>query len=102
MDTAEHMFAKCQQLTTCRQSSSPLTPSTAESLADLLYEIGKGLLEQRKYELGIRWLERAHDAVGIHDLEMLSAEAGELRLSIMQSIGMWLRLKNVSRLLISG
>jgi hypothetical protein len=84
MDTAEHMFAKCKQLTCA------LTPSTAESLADLLYEIGKDLLGKRNYELGIRWLERAHDMLGEQDLEVLSAEAGELRLSIMQSIGMYL------------
>lgn len=80
MDTAEHMFAKCQQL------SRVLTPVLAENLADLLYEIGKGILKKRNYELAVRWLERAHDVLGEQDLEMLSSEAGELRLSIMQSL----------------
>lgn len=81
MDIAEHMFTKCKQLTCA------LTPLSAESLADLLYEIGKDLLGKLNFELAVRWLERAHDVMGEQDLEMLSSEAGELRHSIMQSIG---------------
>jgi hypothetical protein len=81
MDTAEHMFTKCKQLT------SALTPTTAETLADLLYEIGKDALTKRQYELAARWLDRAYDVLGEQDLDMLSPEVGELRLSTMQSIG---------------
>jgi hypothetical protein len=81
MDTAEHMFTKCKQLT------SALTPPTAEILADLLYEIGKDALTKRQYEVAARWLERAYDVLGEQDLDMLSPEVGELRLSTMQSIG---------------
>jgi hypothetical protein len=81
MDTAEHMFTKCKQLT------SALTPTTAETLADLLYEIGKDALTKRNYEVAARWLERAYDVLGEQDLDMLSPEVGELRLSAMQSIG---------------
>lgn len=81
MDTAEHMFSKSKQI------NWALTPSAAENLADLLYEMGKDLLEKRNYELAVRWLERAYDVIGEQELEMLSPEAGELRLSIMQGIG---------------
>lgn len=81
MDTAEHMFAKCKQL------DKALTHTTAENLADLLYEIGKDNLTKRAYELAIKWLERAYDVLGEQDMEMLSPEAGELRLSTMHSIG---------------
>ncbi|KAF2639244.1 SPO22-domain-containing protein [Massarina eburnea CBS 473.64] len=89
MDTAEHMFTKCKQL------SSALTPAAAESFADLLYEIGKDLIGKRSYEQGVRWLERAHDTLDEHDLALLSTEAGELRLSIMQSIVQgYMKLKN--------
>ncbi|KAK7183868.1 hypothetical protein PSPO01_10204 [Paraphaeosphaeria sporulosa] len=80
LDTAEHMFMKCQQL------SRFLTSSLAESVADLLYEIGKDMLSKKEYEAAIRWLERAYDILGDQSPEMLSAEAGELKLSIMQSI----------------
>jgi hypothetical protein len=82
MDTAEHMFAKSKQL------SAALTPTSAETLADLLYEIGKDNLTKRNYEAATRWLERAYDALVDQDMEMLSPEASELRLSTMHSIGM--------------
>jgi hypothetical protein len=81
MDTAEHMFAKCKKLT------NALTPNSAEPLADLLFEIGKDSLTKRNYETAIRWLERAYDTLGELDMEMLSPEASELRLSTMHSIG---------------
>jgi hypothetical protein len=81
MDTAEHMFTKC------KQHKHTIDPSVMESLADILYEIGKGLLGKRNYELAARWLERAHDVLGEQDMDKLSHEAGELRLSIMQSTG---------------
>jgi hypothetical protein len=80
MDTAEHMFAKSVRTHQVMKSSA------AESFADLLYEMGRDLLRQRNYELAIKWLNRAHDMIGAQDLEQLSSEAGELRLSIMQSI----------------
>lgn len=81
MDTAEHMFAKCKQL------MISITPATADVLADLLYEIGKDALAKRDYNLASRWLERAHDILEGQDSGMLSPEAGELRLCIMQAIG---------------
>jgi hypothetical protein len=81
MDTAEHMFAKCKKLT------DALTPDSAETLADLLFEMGKDSLTNQNYEVAIRWLERAYDILGEQDMEMLSPEASELRLSIIHSIG---------------
>ncbi|KAF1978032.1 SPO22-domain-containing protein [Bimuria novae-zelandiae CBS 107.79] len=80
MDTAEYMFAKCKQL------SRFVTASAAEDIADLLYEMGKDLSARHNYESAIQWLERAHDILGEQNFEMLGAEAGELRLSIMQNI----------------
>lgn len=82
MDTAEHMFAKCKQLI------GVMTPSIAESIADLLFEVGKDALAKCNSEAAIHWLERAHDMLSEQDSELLTQEASELRLSIMQSIGM--------------
>ncbi|KAF1916890.1 meiosis protein SPO22/ZIP4 like-domain-containing protein [Ampelomyces quisqualis] len=79
MDTAEHMFTKCKQLT------DALSPNTAETLADLLYEVGKDHLTKRNYEVAVRWLERAYEALGEQDMALLSSAAGELRLSTMQN-----------------
>ncbi|KAF2036041.1 SPO22-domain-containing protein [Setomelanomma holmii] len=80
MDMAEHMYTKCKQL------QQALTPESAESLADLLYEIGKDNLTKRNYEVAIRWSDRAYDLLGDHDMESLSPEASELRLSTMHNI----------------
>jgi len=80
------MFTKCKQL------SRFFTASLAEDVADLFYEMGKDMLSKRDYEATTRWLERAHDVLGEQSLETLSAEAGELRLSIVQSIGMSVRM----------
>jgi hypothetical protein len=81
MDTAEHMFAKIKQMT------SSMDSSTAESLADLVFVLGKDLLGKRHHELAIRWLERGYDILGDQELETLSPEAGELRQGTMQTIG---------------
>lgn len=80
LDVAEHMYSK--------SSIAPdgLGPAMAETLADLLYEMGKEMLEKKQYELAVRWLERAYDTVAEQDLERMSADAGELRLCIMSSL----------------
>ena len=56
-------------------------------MADLIYEMAKEMMGKHTYETAIRWLERAHDVLGEQALEKLSADAGELRLCIMQSLG---------------
>ena len=61
-------------------------PATAERLADVLYEMGKDLLGKKQGEMAVRWLERAYDTLAEQDLERLSSDAGELRLSIMHSL----------------
>lgn len=81
MDMAEQTFSHCKGMT------SALTPDTVETLADLLYEIGKDFLGKRQYESAVKWLERAYDVVGEEDLDRLGPEAGELRLSIAQTTG---------------
>lgn len=50
--------------------------------------MGKDFLTKHDYEATTLWLERAHDILEKPGPKALSAEAGELRLSIMQSIGM--------------
>jgi hypothetical protein len=66
-------------------SQRQLDPDTAESLADLLYEMGRELLDKKDYELSSKWLGRAYQVLAGQELEMLSSDASELRLSIIQS-----------------
>jgi tetratricopeptide (TPR) repeat protein len=89
MDMANHMFEKCKQL------GAHAISSITEQLADLLYEIGKAALVKRNYEVAARWLEHAYDVLGEHDLDSLSLEIGELRLSTMQSLGRHTRYASV-------
>lgn len=59
-------------------------PSTIESLADVLFEIGKQLLAKRDYPMAAKWLERSYDILGPNP-DKLSIDATELRLSIVAS-----------------
>lgn len=64
-----------------------LDPTTAEKLADLLYEIGRDLMQKKQYELAVTWLERSYDVLSGQNLELLSPDVGDLRLSVMHDLG---------------
>jgi hypothetical protein len=61
-----------------------LDPSTAESLADLLFEMGRDLLGKRQSDLAVKWLDRAFAVLNSQELDRLSSDASELRTSIIQ------------------
>ena len=71
-----------------KQKSNPeeLEPSTAEELADTLFEIGRSQIEKSKWSEVIHWLEKAHDMLSNQSLEALSSDAGELQVSIMHTM----------------
>jgi hypothetical protein len=78
---AEHMYAKCKQLGTTLYSDA------AESVADILYEIGKQALTNCNYEAAAKWLGRSYNLLGEQNIGMLSLEASELRLCVLQGLG---------------
>ncbi|KAI1449599.1 SPO22-domain-containing protein [Annulohypoxylon stygium] len=80
LDVADHLYEKVQG----GKSNSDHT--SAENLADSLFEIGKDLTEKKNFPLAVKWLERAYEAINIQDLEQLSREAIELRLAISQAL----------------
>lgn len=63
-----------------------LDPSSAEELADTLFEIGNSQVAESKWSDAIPWLEKAHDILAGQSLEVLSSDAGELQISIMHSM----------------
>ena len=63
-----------------------LEPSSAEELADTLFEIGKSQVTELKWSSAITWLEKAHDILAGQSLEVLSSNAGELQISVMHSM----------------
>ncbi|KAI9856788.1 MAG: hypothetical protein M1824_005259 [Vezdaea acicularis] len=78
-DVAEHMYSKVAAMV------KDVDSNTAENIADLLYEIGRERLEKKEYAMANTWLERSHSVLASQDLERLSAEAGELRLCVLQA-----------------
>ncbi|KAF7952888.1 hypothetical protein EAE96_006111 [Botrytis aclada] len=80
MQLAEHMFHKSMS------SKELFDHATTESLSDTLYEMGKALLEKEQHALSVKWLERAYEVLSGDELDKLSADATELRISIIQSL----------------
>lgn len=80
LDIAEHMFAKAEP------GSRRLDPTSTEELADTVFEIGRGLWQERKYEVAVKWLERALDVLSSQEVQDLSMDAAALRLSILQTL----------------
>ncbi len=63
-----------------------LGPSSAEELADLFFEIGRSQSEKTQWAEAVHWLERAHNILLSHSQDLLSSDAGELRISIMHDM----------------
>jgi len=77
---AEHLFQKSLS------SRQLFDPHTTESLADVLYEMGKDLLAQQQFSMAVKWLDRSYEVLGKQDLDRLSIDASELRVSIMECL----------------
>lgn len=58
---------------------------SAEKLADLLYNIGQECLKTKKFDLAIKWLQRAHEVLQAQEPERLSIDASDLGITITQS-----------------
>ncbi|PGH23466.1 hypothetical protein AJ80_02420 [Polytolypa hystricis UAMH7299] len=80
LDVVEHMYS------TLAAKHSSLEPVTTERLADLLYEIGKNMLDRTEYSSAVTWLRRSYDALSQHDVSALSVDAGELRLCVIHGL----------------
>lgn len=77
---AEFMFNKSMS------SKQLFDPNTAESLADVLFEMGKDLLDKQQLTMAVKWLDRAYNVLVEQELDRLSMDASELRLSIIESL----------------
>lgn len=56
----------------------------AEKLADVTYEIGKSLLQKKDFPMAAKWMERTVHVLNAQDLNQLSREGNELRISTIQ------------------
>ncbi|KAL8759175.1 MAG: hypothetical protein Q9199_000933 [Rusavskia elegans] len=65
--------------------SSALELSSAERLADALFEIGRDQMIKGCYTSALQWLDRAHDILASQNPEDLSTDASEVRSCIMHT-----------------
>lgn len=77
LDLAELMFTKLGS------TVKELDNSFAETLADLLFEIGNSEWKKSSFVGAVSWLEKAYDVLAGQDREVRSSDAGELQASIM-------------------
>lgn len=75
------MFSK-----TCLSRASQVAPVEAERFTDLLYEIGHDLLEKKHYKDAAKWLERAYHLLMDGNVEKLSSDTEDLKLSVTSSL----------------
>ncbi|KAI1474952.1 SPO22-domain-containing protein [Daldinia eschscholtzii] len=80
LDVADHLYEKVQDF------KHTANPASAENFADSFFEIGKDLAAKKNFSLAVKWLERAHEFINHQDLEQLSREVVELRLTISQAL----------------
>lgn len=76
----EHIFK------TSFSTNERLEPSLADSLADLLYEIGKEQSDKADDNLAVRWLERSLEIIEQQSPCEISTDANELRISTIQAL----------------
>ncbi|OBT96970.1 hypothetical protein VE01_05545 [Pseudogymnoascus verrucosus] len=79
VEVAEHMYKKAAL------SDNTLDPDTAESLGDLLYEMGRDFFKKKQHELADKWLERASRIITGQEIDRLSTDATNLQTSIIQA-----------------
>jgi len=74
------MYGKIDLLT------NTLDSRAAGTAADVLFEMGRDLSASQDFPMAVKWLDRAYDVLNRQDLEMLSREAVELRVVVVQSL----------------
>ena len=63
-----------------------LESSSAEELADLFFEIGHSQSKKKQWAEALEWLEKAHNILLGRSQDLLSTDAGELRISVMHGM----------------
>ena len=80
LDLAKLMYAKANSI------ADTLDVTSTENLADVLLEIGKSLFKRGDFPGALYWLDGAYEELSKHDMESMSGEAGDLKVSIMHHL----------------
>ena len=81
LDLAEHFFVKLDSMQFRRY------PPIVEKLIDLILGIGTEQLNQKHSVIAVKWLGRAFNTLQDQSLDILSHDAGELRLHVLHTYG---------------
>lgn len=60
------------------------------TLADLLFEIGRDLFRRNEFQEAVKWLDRSLTILTRQELEEMGPDAGELKLSTLSYLGLFL------------
>lgn len=80
LEIAEHTYTKADDL--LKRSK----PTSTEKIADSLFQVGKGLLSKQDYPMAEKWLQRTWDLINHHQLQVLSRDAVQLRIAVLQAL----------------
>ena len=80
LDLAKLMYAKINSI------ADTLDVTSTENLADVLLEIGKSMFKRGDSPSALYWLDGAYEELSKHDMESMSGEAGDLKVSIMHHL----------------
>ena len=80
LDLARLMYAKINSI------ADTLDVTATENLADVLLEIGKSIFKQGDSPGALYWLDGAYEELSKHEMESMSGEAGDLKVSIMHHL----------------
>lgn len=80
LDLARLMYAKVNSI------ADTLDMTSTENLADVLLEIGKSMFKRGHSPGALYWLNGAYEELSKHDMESMSGEAGDLKVSIMHHL----------------
>ncbi|ROV97146.1 hypothetical protein VMCG_07448 [Cytospora schulzeri] len=81
LDVAEHIYIR-----TLEELLRKVKPASAESIIDVLFQIGRGILLREDFQMAEKWLQRAWNAINNQQLQEMSRDAVELRMAILQSL----------------
>ncbi|KAL8797191.1 MAG: hypothetical protein Q9195_000658 [Heterodermia aff. obscurata] len=73
-------------LTKLGSGDDVIDSSTAQTLADLFFEIGRHESKNKNSAEAVKWLSKAHDIILSQDLDRLSSDASELQVAVMHAM----------------
>lgn len=79
LDVPEHMLRKVGY------PFANFGPGLAENVSDTFFDIGRSFLPKKEHQMAVKWLERAYEVIDAQEIEKLSRDGVDLRLTILHA-----------------